>query len=438
MLAVPMRRLLPLLSLPLLLCACAGGPLAAAGQPALPAPAVAGQARLPQQADNPVILVSVDGMRHDYIDRGITPTLQRLVREGTRARFLRPSYPSITFPNHYTLVTGLRPDHHGVIANFMRDPDIAGVRFSMFDRSTVGDARWWNDGKPLWTSVREAGGRSAAMFWVGSEAPVHGAHPEFWHAFDITVSAAARVDNVLGWLALPAHERPHFITLYFDTVDTAGHLHGPESEQVNAALAEVDTALGQLLDGLATRGLDGAVNLVIAADHGMHATSPEQEIYLDDYIDASQIELNWTGAYASFDPVPGGEAEAHKLLGRHERFECMTRGQIPERLAYGSHRRVPQYHCMVEPGWQLTTREALQRKGHRLHGEHGYDNTLPQMQSPFIAWGPAFKSGHVIEGIDNVDIYPLLAHLLRIVPAANDGNLEHTRDALRTRDGDRQ
>ena len=423
-----MRRLLTMLCLPLLLCACASNPPPAAALQA--PPALATGLSMPQRAEAPVILVSVDGMRNDYTERGITPTLSRLTAEGTRAAFLRPSYPSITFPNHYTLVTGLRPDRHGVIANFMRDPAIAGVRFSMFDRSTVGDARWWNDGKPLWTSVTEAGGRSAAMFWVGSEAPVHGRHPEFWHDFDITVSSATRVDNVLGWLDLPAEQRPHFITLYFDIVDTAGHRHGPDSPQVNAAMAEVDAALGQLLDGLQARGMD-QVNLVVASDHGMIATSPEREIYLDDYINADRIELNWTGAYASFDPVPGGEAEAARLLGRHERFECMTRDQIPARLAYGKHRRVPLYHCMVEPGWQLTTRAAQQRKGHRLHGEHGYDNALPQMHSPFIAWGPAFKPGHVIAGIDNVDVYPLLAHLLGIIPADNDGMLENTRDALR-------
>ena len=427
-----MRRLLPLLTLPLLLCACAGGPPPAASTPVHgTASAAAAGARLPRDAEAPVILVSVDGMRNDYIDRGVTPTLQRLAAEGTRARFLRPSYPSITFPNHYTLVTGLHPDHHGVIANFMQDPQIPGALFSMFDPASNADARWWNDGKPLWTSVREAGGRAAAMFWVGSEAPVHGAHPEFWHPFDASLDSRARVDNVLGWLDLPPAQRPHFITLYFDIVDTAGHHHGPDSAEVDAALAEVDAALGRLLDGIHARGLGQSVNLLIAADHGMLATSPAQEIVLDDYLDASLIDTRWTGAYASFDPLPGGEAAAAALLGRHERFTCMTRDSIPARFGYGSHRRVPLYHCMADPGWQLTTRRMQQLRNYTLHGEHGYDNQLAQMHSPFIAWGPAFRAGHVIEGIDNVDVYPLLAHLLGITPAANDGRLEHTRDALR-------
>ena len=202
---------------------------------------------MPEQAQAPVILISIDGFRNDYLERGLTPTLSTMVAAGARAEYMRPSYPSITFPNHYTLITGLRPDHHGVIANFMTDPAIPDVRFSMFDPATVRDERWWDDGKPLWTSVREQGGRAAAMFWVGSEAPVHGARPEFWRPFDIKVSSQQRVQQVLEWLALPAAQRPHFITLYFDKVDTQGHRYGPDSAELNNALGEVDSAIGELL-----------------------------------------------------------------------------------------------------------------------------------------------------------------------------------------------
>ncbi len=387
---------------------------------------------MPREAQAPVILISIDGFRNDYLQRGLTPNLVRLASEGARAEYMQPSYPSITFPNHYTLVTGLRPDRHGVIANFMTDPTLPGVRFSMFDPATVGDERWWDDGKPLWTSVREQGGRAAAMFWVGSEAPVHGARPEFWRPFDITLPSSARTRQVLDWLALPPSERPHFITLYFDVVDSMGHKHGPDSAQLNEALGEVDAAIGQLLQGLQAQGLDRQTNIVISSDHGMAATSPEQELYLDDLVDVSKLDFGWTGAYASFDALPGGEAAARQLLdGKYPHFQCMTREQIPARFAYGHHRRVPAYICMADVGWQVTTRQAQQRKGHRLNGEHGYDNTLPEMRSPFIGHGPAFKSGVVIAPIDNVDVYPLLAHLLNIAPAPNDGDIARTAAALK-------
>ncbi|MCD9027961.1 ectonucleotide pyrophosphatase/phosphodiesterase [Luteimonas sp. BDR2-5] len=420
-------RCAALLCTALLLAGCAAAP---ARDAALASPPRDGPARLPADADAPVLLVSIDGFRADYLDRGLTPTLQALADAGVRAEYMRPSYPSITFPNHYTLVTGLRPDRHGVVANFMTDPTMPGVRFSMFDRATVGDARWWNDGRPLWTSVREHGGRAATMFWVGSEAPVHGAMPEYWRPFDIAVDSRQRVEQVLGWLALAPAERPHLITLYFDIVDTMGHLHGPDSPELDAALAEVDAALATLVAGIDAQGLGERVNLVVVSDHGMAATGPDRELYLDDLVDVSRLDFLWTGAYASFDALPGGEDAARQLLGGHPHMTCTTRDRIPERYRFGTHRRVPAYFCEAEPGWQVTTRDAMQRKGHRLRGEHGYDNRHPDMRAPFIAHGPAFRRGAVIPAIDNVDVYPLLAHLLAIPPADNDGDLAHTRDAL--------
>lgn len=416
----------------LLLAACASAP--GDGPPSAnpshePSSAEA-TASLPADADAPLLLVSIDGFRNDYLDRGLTPTLARMAHEGVRAEFMRPSYPSITFPNHYTLVTGLHPDRHGAIANFMTDPDIPGVRFSMFDRETVADARWWNGGTPLWTLVRQHGGRAGTMFWVGSEAPIHGALPEYWRPFDIRVGSDARVDQILAWLALPPDQRPHLLTLYFDVVDTAGHLHGPDAPEVDAALAEVDAAMARLEAGLLALALDHATNVVVVSDHGMAATSPERELYLDDLVDTEHLDFLWTGAFAAFNALPGGEAQAQSLLGDHAHFSCMTREQIPAEYQYGRHRRVPTYFCQAEHGWQVTTRAALQRKGHRLHGEHGYDHRHPDMHAPFIARGPAFRSGVVLPAINSVDVYPLVAHVLGIAPATNDGDLAKTRTAL--------
>jgi len=414
-----------------------GAALALSGCGSLPAgtaaPITTAHPALAREAEAPLVLISIDGFRNDYLERGRTPVLSALARDGVRARYMRPSYPSITFPNHYTLVTGLRPDHHGVIANFMTDPTIPGVRFSMFDPATTGDARWWEGGTPLWSSVREQGGRAATMFWVGSEAPVHGARPEFWRPFDGRVGSEQRVRQVLDWLALPATERPHLVTLYFDRVDSMGHQYGPDSAELDDALREVDTAIGHLREGIQALRLGQRTNLVVVSDHGMAATGPERELFLDDLVDVSRLDFTWTGAYAAFDALPGGEPAARQLLGRHAHMDCMRRGQIPARFAYGRHRRVPAYICMGEHGWQVTTRREMLRSGHRLHGEHGYDNLDPDMRAPFIAHGPAFGQGVVIPPIDNVDVYPLLARVLGITPAANDGDAAHTAAALRSR-----
>ena len=193
----------------------------------------------------PTILVSIDGFRADYLDLGVTPELSRLAALGAQGA-IRPSFPSKTFPNHYTLVTGLRPDHHGVVDNNMRDPQIPGVTFKLSSREAVTDRRWWDDGEPIWVTVEKAGRRTAIMFWPGSEAPIHGVRPAEWRTFDAGLPATARVDQVLAWLEAPAAERPRFLALYFDAVDTAGHSYGPGSAQVKAALQETDAALARL------------------------------------------------------------------------------------------------------------------------------------------------------------------------------------------------
>lgn len=222
------------------------GPAAAAGKPL-------------------VILISMDGFRADYLDRGITPNLSRLAADGARGA-VRPSFPSKTYPNHYTLVTGLRPDRHGLVDNVMVDPLIPGVTFRLSDRTTVKDSRWWSDATPLWVTAERQGVIAASVFWPGSETAIQGAQPTYWLTFDQEVSAEARVDQVLAWLDLPVERRPGFISLYFDETDTAGHHDGPDSNGLNAAVAHTDAAIGRLTAGLAARSL--AADLMITADHG--------------------------------------------------------------------------------------------------------------------------------------------------------------------------
>jgi predicted AlkP superfamily pyrophosphatase or phosphodiesterase len=225
------------LCLTLLLAACAGGP------PPPAAPAARAEYR-------PLILVSIDGFRADYLTRGLTPTIAALAADGVRAEAMRPSFPSLTFPNHYTLVTGLRPDRHGIVNNRMEDPLIPGVTFTLSNRAAVGDERWWDDGTPLWVTLRRQGKVADTMFWPGSEAPIHGLQPNVWLPFDETMTPEARVDTVLGWLDRPAGERPDFVTLYFDQLDHAGHDSGPNSEAVTKTLPVMDAAVARLVAGL--------------------------------------------------------------------------------------------------------------------------------------------------------------------------------------------
>lgn len=382
----------------------------------------------------PVLLVSIDGFRADYLELGITPNLARVAREGARAAWMNPSYPSLTFPNHYTIVTGLRPDHHGIVHNTMRDTSLGA--FQLSDREAVGDGRWWG-GEPLWVGAEKAGLPTATLFWPGSEAAVQGVRPTRWHAFDEDMPLAVRVDTVLGWLREDAATRPHFATLYFDTLDSTSHDFGPDSQQAHAAIRDVDAAIGRLLDGLAAGALLDTVNLVIVSDHGMAAVGPGHAIAIEDMAPPGEAVAVSDGQAVGFAPVPGRERAAEaRLLGLHAHYECWRKGELPARWHYGRHPRVPAIVCQMHEGWDALPRASIaKRPADATRGSHGFDPALASMRAIFLARGPAFRAGTQLPAFDNVDVYPLLAKLVGIAPAVNDGDIVPLLPALRRADG---
>lgn len=402
------HRFLLLPALCLLLAACA--------VPS-PRPQRADAAPAATRPSAPLILISLDGVHPDYLERGLTPALGALAADGVRAEWMTPSYPSLTFPNHYTIVTGLRPDRHGIVHNTMRDPALG--EFTLANRRAVGDGRWWG-GEPLWVTAQNAGLRTATMFWPGSEAAIGGVRPHWWHAFSYETPIAARVDRALGWLDLPSAERPRLVTLYFEHADKAGHEAGPDSPQLDAALREVDAGIARLVDGLKRRGLYDRTNIVIVSDHGMASTSIERVIVLDDVFDPTQYEVVTHGEVIGLQPRHADLAPPPRP---HPHLACWRKAELPARWYYGRHPRVPQVVCQAEEGWKAITREALLRSaGGRTAGSHGYDPAAPSMRAIFLAHGPAFWHGAVVPAFDNVHVYPLLAWLIGVEPVPGDGD----------------
>lgn len=401
--------------------ALAMAPTTAEAQAPAPAPAV--------QRERPVILIGIDGFRADYLDPARTPTLSRLAAEGVQTvDGMRPSWPSVTFPNFYTLVTGLHPDHHGLVYNTMNDPDLPGRRFSLGNRTEVMDRVWYDAGEPIWVTAHKAGLRSAAMFWPGSEAPVRGVRPDYWVPYEKGVPSLSRVNILLGWMSLPPEERPAISTLYFDIVDTQGHTFGPDAPETLQAVADVDTAIKALVEGLEKLNLDA--DLVIVADHGMAALSGERVAFVDDLIDPAAVNVTAWGAVVSLDPVPGREAEVEAaLLGVKPHMECWRKGDIPARLAYGTHPRIPAIVCLVQTGWTVGLRGRVDPARIR-GGGHGFDNQAPEMRALFIAHGPAFASGVRLTEMDSIDVEPLLVRLLGVTGPAVDGRPEDTLPAM--------
>ena len=298
------------------------------------------------------------------------------------------------------------------------------------DRSD--DPYWWNEAEPIWVTAEKAGVRTATMFWPGSNVPwggtkasswpyaiTGGTRPSDWAQFNQAISGAQRVNMVLDVLRRPADIRPTFVTLYFDIVDTAGHMYGPDAPETTKALADVDGHIGDLVAGLKAMGQPA--NLVIVADHGMAASSSERVVALDKVADSANYRVVESGPYATLAAVPGREkALEAALLKPHAHMQCWRKGDIPARFHYGTHQRIPPYLCLGETGWEIQpTAPTKSVSG----GSHGWDDRAPEMQALFIANGPAFTPGaKPAPDFANVDVYPLLARLLGIAPRPSDGN----------------
>lgn len=373
----------------------------------------------PTETRAPVtILISLDGFRPDYLTRGVTPNLNALAAAGVQAE-MRPSFPSVTFPNHYTLVTGLRPDRHGVVGNRMEDVRRPGQVFTM----ASDDPFWWNAAEPVWVSAEKAGIRTATMFWPGSNVDFAGVRPRDWQTFGQAVNNRQRVDAIIDWLRRPPATRPQFLTLYFDTVDTAGHVFGPDDARTTGVVGEADAAIGRLREELAALGQPA--NLVIVADHGMAAVDPARTIRLDQMLGAADFRAIYSGAYAGIEPQPGREAAlTGALLKRHDHMQCWPRATIPARFHYGRNPRVPSIVCLAETGWLILDKAPAPDRP-ITGGAHGYDPAAPEMTALFIASGPAIRAGGRLPGFDNVDVTPLLRRILGL-PAnpALDGNAD--------------
>lgn len=390
-------------------------------------------------APRTLVLVSLDGFRSDYFDRLPTPNLHRLASRGVRAERMVPSFPSKTFPNHYTLVTGRYPEHHGIVANDMRDPDMPGpdmrhpegeAWFSMDDRSAVRDGRWWQ-AEPLWITAERQGIRTAPVFWPGSEAVIGGIRPTWSMAFDSSVTAGERVLRLLDLLGPPAAERPRFLTLYLQDTDDAGHEFGPESPELAVAVGAADEALGELLTGLERLGLASSTDVVVVADHGMASTPLGRVIYIDDLIDLNRARVvTWSPVLELWPAPEEVDALVAALSGAHPHLTVYRREELPARLHYDDNDRIPPIIALADEGWRISTHKRMAGRDQPL-GEHGYDPALPSMGALFVAAGPSFRCGVVVPPFENVEVYPLLCAALGIEPLPGDWSAEALPAVLR-------
>lgn len=371
-------------------------------------------------ADPLVILVSIDGCRWDYPELHEAPTLQRIATEGFRVERLIPSYPTKTFPNHYTLVTGLHPESHGIIQNKFWDDNFEAW-FGIGNHPAAREGRWWG-GEPIWLTAQRQGLRTACMFWPGTEADIKGQYPDKWRRYDGSISELDRVRQVLQWTELPAAERPHFITLYFEAVDSAGHSFGPTAKQTGSALQVVDQALDQLRQRLIKQGLWESTHLIITSDHGMTDIDTSRAIVLEDLINLDDVRIIFDGASGGLNAInPSQTAELVQALNQHPHLKAFTRSDVPARLHFSANDRIPDIVLIPDLGWK-TRKRPVSPGSSNWGGDHGFDNIEPDMASIFIGRGPQFDAGKQLKSAPNTSVYNLLCHLLQITPAPNEGS----------------
>lgn len=392
--------------------------LAAGSAPASAAPA-AGPA--------PVLLVSMDGFRWNYplLHPEQTPHLRALAAEGISARELIPVYPSNTFPNHYSIATGLYPAHHGIINNNMFDPRL-GAYFHYSLAMDNHDPRWWG-GEPIWVTAIKQGRKSATYYWIGAEALIEGTAPSYMQPFSMAVYTAQpfqqRIDTVLRWLRLPADQRPAVICFYLEETNSIGHKFGPESPELVKTLAMLDGRIGALMGAL--DAAQQPVNLIVVSDHGMTDVSPDRVEYIDDYVGLKDVQIDFQGPQAGLHPLNGATAEGLvRALSKMTHAKAYLSEDLPARLHLRDNPRIPPVWIMADEGWHIATHAYMKVPGnHDQKGDHGYDSAYRSMHGILIAHGPAFKTGGTVIGpTPNIDIYNLMCAVLGLKPAPNDGD----------------
>ena len=384
-----------------------------------------------------VILISLDGFRYDYLNKYKPKHLNNLARKGVQARWLIPSFPTKTYPNHYTIATGLYPQNHGIVENNIYDAGVKAV-FTLSNREEVQNGRWWL-GEPIWVTAEKQGQKAASVFFPGTETEIAGRRPSYWKPYDEKITNVERVRTILSWLDLPDADRPTCLSLYFSDVDDAGHEFSPDSLETKNAVTKVDDEIGLLLKGLREREVSEQINLIIVSDHGMATVNFSNAVFLDELFDTDLAErIFWTREIVSIFPRPGKEAQIYTALrrGLPSHARVYRKAAIPARFHYRSSPRIAPLLVLPDEGWILTNRKLFQELKARgeiqkLKGAHGYDNQLASMRALFIAHGTNFKKTKIVKPFENIHIYNIMARILGLVPAQNDGRFVVAKSVLK-------
>jgi predicted AlkP superfamily pyrophosphatase or phosphodiesterase len=382
-----------------------------------------------QRAQPTVLLISFDGFRHDYIDKHDLKNFKAFRAGGVSAEGLIPCYPSLTFPNHYSIVTGMRPSSHGLVDNSFYD-SLFNVSYTLSNREAVADPRFYG-GKPLWTLARESGMKTASYYWVGSEISDAARRPDIYFPYDSKVKFKTQVDTVLAWIGKKDSERPRLITLYFSEPDHETHDTGPNSSESHAVLLKMDSLLGYLTQGL--KKINTPVNTILVSDHGMSELVMRDEtfVFVDELYDVATTKVRTvvssTLTHLYIDDKATIDSMFTLLKAKEGRFKIYRKAELPKQLQYGHHYRIGDLVMIANPNHNIrrSDRKTYMERGKpgALFGVHGFDPLLVHdMRGIFLAQGPNIKKGQKLGLVRNIDVYPFIARILALKLPSIDGD----------------
>ncbi|KGL73618.1 Ectonucleotide pyrophosphatase/phosphodiesterase family member 5, partial [Tinamus guttatus] len=370
-----------------------------------------------------VLLVSFDGFRWDYIYRVPTPNFHYAMKNGVHVKQVTNVFITKTYPNHYTMVTGLYAESHGIVANEMYDPTL-NETFSM-NRMEIYNSKFWEEASPIWVTNQMEGHKSGAAMWPGTDVKIHGVLPTHYMPYNESVSFEDRVARLIDWFT--SEEPINLGLLYWEQPDEMGHILGPENPLMGPVISDIDKKLGYLISELKKAKLWGVVNVIITSDHGMSQSSSERLIELDQYVDRELYKVIDYSPAVAILPKEGKLDEVYEaLVNAHPSMTVYKKEQIPNRLHYKHNSKIQPILALADKGWEI-----VHNKSDRfLLGNHGYDNILPEMHPIFLAFGPAFRTNATKEAMNATDLYPLMCHLLGIPPLPNNGSFQDVKDIL--------
>ena len=381
-----------------------------------------------QDEDSYLVVLSMDGFRWDYPEKAHTPTLDSLARFGVKAEALMPSFPSKTFPNHYTMATGLYPGHHGIVMNSFYAPDL-DLYYRIGDRDAVENPEFYG-GEPIWVSAENQDVTAATFFWVGSEAPVKGKYATYWKKYDHDFPFNQRVDTVISWLKKDKEIRPHLVMWYLDQPDSDGHEYGPDAPEIINRIEELDQLLADFFRKVNQLSIAPNINFIITSDHGMGAISTDRTVNLRDHLKDEWLESIESGnPVMQIDAADGFEDSVYNRLKKVEHIEIYRPEETPADWHFSDHIRIKDFIVVADSSYSILKREG--KPGYN-GGTHGYPPENKDMHAIFYAIGPDFKAGYQQPLFKNVDLYNLFCELLEIQPAPNDGNIKRVKGMLKT------